>query len=247
MLTLMSYNIAGGRDYRMVKPRFNPEAVIEVIKKYSPDIVGLNEVDFQLPRSGGSELAKEMGDALGYYSAFSPAVTWAPGKYGNGFLSKHPILFHETIPVPDPVNDGEDDIYHETRCILHAVVMLEGKETDIYATHFGLANSEKKNAIATLLPLLENIKRPTVLMGDFNIPQGDIRLKPIEEKLHNTFAECADKNTFSWPSGESFRNGAERVMIDYIYVSEHFKSVKTEVPEIIASDHKPYVNYSETV
>ena len=49
------------------------------------------------------------------------------------------------------------------------------------------------------------------------------------------------------PSGESFRNGAERVMIDYIYVSEHFKSVKTEVPEIIASDHKPYVNYSETV
>ena len=72
MLTLMSYNSAGGRDYRMVKPRFNPEAVIEVIKKYSPDIVGLNEVDFQLPRSGGFGAAKEMGDALGLITAFPP-------------------------------------------------------------------------------------------------------------------------------------------------------------------------------
>ena len=103
-LKVMTYNIAGGRDYS-VEPWgriHNPDACIDVIREIAPDICALNEVDYELPRSKCVKLAKYIGDKLGYYSAFAPAIAWAPGLYGNGFISRFPIVDFITIPVPDP-------------------------------------------------------------------------------------------------------------------------------------------------
>ena len=66
-LKIMTYNIAGGRDFSNpnAKPAVNPEACIAVIREEAPDICGLNEVDYKLPRSGRITLAEHIGNALG--------------------------------------------------------------------------------------------------------------------------------------------------------------------------------------
>ena len=125
-LKIMTYNIAGGRDYNAVvggekKAPFHPEACADVIREEAPAFCGLNEVDYKLPRTGKVKLAKHIGDLLGYESAFAPAVTWAPGTYGNGLVSKYPIRELEIFPIPDPA-DKSEPTYYETRVILHAVI-----------------------------------------------------------------------------------------------------------------------------
>jgi len=84
-LKLMTYNIAScrtyklGPDYRPIVRDFDP--YIKALKGFAPDVCGLNEVDYKLPRSCRVKMAQMLGDALGYDSAFAPAVTWGLGTY----------------------------------------------------------------------------------------------------------------------------------------------------------------------
>ena len=84
-LRIMTYNIAGGRDYGCVQwpPKYNSAACAGVIKEVSPDIIGLNEVDFNHPRSGNVNLAAEVARHTGipYESRFARAL--ALGRPGN--------------------------------------------------------------------------------------------------------------------------------------------------------------------
>lgn len=104
----------------------------------------------------------------------------APGTYGNGFVSKYPIKEVEIFPIPDPL-DRSEPTYYETRVILHTVVDFDGKEADIFVTHFGLARAEAENAAKTLVGLIKDASRPVILMGDFNLLPEDPILTPIRE------------------------------------------------------------------
>lgn len=247
-LNVLTYNIAGGRDYNNApeKAVFHPDACLAVIRELDPDIVGLNEVDYNLPRSEKMKLAKYLGDALGYYSYFAPAVCWAPGLYGNAFLSRYPILSAETILVPDP-GDRSEPVYFETRCVLHAVVDAPETPIDVFVTHFGLAKLEQANSVVTLFNLARNAKYPVVLMGDFNVLPDNPLLDPIR-----TILRCTDDllpaGTHSFPSHDGVmakhRDGTfepyQKQLIDYIFVSDDWKIGTPEVVDRHASDHKPY-------
>ena len=122
-LKLMSYNIAGGRSFEN-GPDYRPIIHAEVaygekIKELSPDVCGLNEVDYKLPRSGRVKMAQLIGDVAGYESGFAPAVTWANkwgiGTYGNGFVSKHKIKELDHYPIPDPETRTEGNYYESNR------------------------------------------------------------------------------------------------------------------------------------
>lgn len=242
-LKIMTYNIAGGRDFSdpNAKPVVNPEACIAVIREEAPDICGLNEVDYKLPRSGRIKLAEHIGNALGYESAFAPAVTWAPGTYGNGFVSKYPIKEVEIFPIPDPL-DRSEPTYYETRVILHTVVDFDGKEADIFVTHFGLARAEAENAAKTLVGLIKDASRPVILMGDFNLLPEDPILTPIRELLRDTFDVYPKQDDFTWPSYRDIMKPGERLQkIDYIFVSHDIKVNSVTIPAPHASDHKPYI------
>ena len=78
-LKIMTYNIAAGRSFEF-GPDYRPIIHAELqyadkIKELAPDVCGLNEVDYRLPRSARVKMAKMIGDAAGYESAFAPAVT----------------------------------------------------------------------------------------------------------------------------------------------------------------------------
>ena len=150
-LKIMTYNIAAGRSFEF-GPDYRPIIHAELqyadkIKELAPDICGLNEVDYRLPRSARVKMAKMIGDAAGYESAFAPAVTWTNkwgiGTYGNAFLSKHHIKEVEIWPIPNPELTAEPKNY-EPRVILHALVDMNGRDVDVFVTHVGLSDEEKQ-------------------------------------------------------------------------------------------------------
>ena len=261
-LKVMTYNIAGGRDHRGELPAktIRPEACGEVIAAYSPDIVGLNEIDFNHPRSGNINLAADVAKATGipYENRFGRATELgrpgARGSYGNAFLSKHPILLSEALQVPDP-EDKSEPTYYETRGIFRNIVLIEGKEIEVLVTHFGLAKTERAETMKMLTKFIKERTRPIIVMGDFNVWGGAVKpeynrideIKGLYELLTDTFSVYPDQEARTFPSRfdlsalvEKEINGGKGIRIDYIFVSEEFKVTKVEIPQSKASDHLPY-------
>ncbi|MBQ7152548.1 MAG: endonuclease/exonuclease/phosphatase family protein [Clostridia bacterium] len=238
-LKIMTYNIAGCRDYASDR-RVCPEKTAEVIKRVAPAVCGLNEVDYKLPRSGCIKMAQTLGRLTGYESLFAPAITMLPGSYGNGLLSGYPVKEFEIFPIPDPT-DRSEKAYYETRCILHATIDFDAHPADVYVSHFGLATEEKKNAVRTLCGLIPAAEHPVILLGDFNLLPEDPILDPIREMLKDTFDSFPGdrKNAVTFPSDPTLDSFSGK--IDYIFVSRDIGVESAEIVETCVSDHKPYV------
>lgn len=242
-LKVMTYNIAGGRDYTPypVKPIYSPTACAQVIKDYSPDVCGLNEVDFGLPRSNKDDLAGVIASyCTGYEHFFAKAVHWEPGDYGNAIISKYPIVSKTVYPIENP-KDTREKNYYEPRCILKATIAFPEKNVNVYVTHFGLPRSEKTAAMATLFSILKDETNPCILMGDFNLVETDGFMQAIKTILVDTYDFYPVKDMVTYPSKADIPCDKEGgYKIDYIFVSNDFKVTKVNAIESCASDHKPY-------
>ena len=212
-----------------VERRIDFDIMADTILRCGADIVGLNEMRAVGAGEGYEHYqVKELARRTGmHHFYFAKAINTAKGPYGNGFLSKYPILCVENIPIPDPVARVHQHHY-ETRCILKAE--LEGGVT-VLVTHMGLNPDEQENAVQTVLQNLSAEK--CILMGDFNMRPDDPILAPIFDRMTDAAAGfCADK--LSFPSDSPDRK------IDYIFVSRDIEVLDADIPAIVASDHRPH-------
>lgn len=226
-MKIMSFNTQHCLNF--IEQKIDYQTMADAIKKVNPDIVGLNEMRDTGPVSEYDKqtaILSELTELKHHYFAKAIVVD-NKYSYGNGFISKLPITAAETIPVPDPLERTGARQY-ETRCLLKA--KLEGGIT-VLVIHFGLNPEEQKNAVATVLENLEDEK--CILMGDFNVTPENEVLNPIRERMKDT-AECFDKPLLSFPSDNPDRK------IDYLFVSPDVEIVAADIPEIIASDHRPH-------
>ncbi len=230
-MKIMTFNIQSGRrhpDCEVIDLDF----CARVIAKYSPDVVGLNEVN-----RGGEygDQPRLLAEKLGYpYYYFAQAITLA-APYGNAVLSKYPLKDPKTVIVPDPpVRD--EDVYYETRCVLRAAVALpDGADVRLFVSHFGLAKAERRNAAETVCALLGDAPERTVFMGDLNLRPGDAQLDGIRRRLADAADGCPGGNGFTWPSDRPTKK------LDYIFASRDAKiSGAAPIPEI-GSDHLAYM------
>lgn len=226
-MKIMTFNTQHCLNYLEQKIDF--DIMAKAITDLDADIVGLNEMynggegDF-LMQTG--ELARRTGLS---YSYFAKAIHENIGDYGNGFISRYPIVKVETIIIPDPNPRRIPDGFYETRCLLKAT--LENGYT-VLVTHFGLCRDEQENAVDTIINHITEEK--CILMGDFNVPPDDAILDPIRAKMKDT-ASLLDGEGLSWPSDKP------QIKIDYIFVSPDIEVVSADVPSIVASDHRPHV------
>jgi endonuclease/exonuclease/phosphatase family metal-dependent hydrolase len=233
-IKLMSFNIQHGRNYN-----FPDEDIIDlslmanVIEAEGADIVGLNEVRGEGPHPGYTDQAKEIAEKLGYHYFFAPAIhIEGHGPYGNALISKYPIVSGEIVPIPDPA-DRINGRGFETRCILKAVIDVAGTQLTVLVTHFGLNPSEAENAAITVVKELANTYAPKVLMGDFNLEPDS----PVLDRIRILMADTADmfkEQKLSFPSDNPSRK------IDYILVSDDITVIEADIPDIVASDHRPH-------
>jgi endonuclease/exonuclease/phosphatase family metal-dependent hydrolase len=233
ILKIMSYNVCSGCNFDNDK-KINIRDAGKVIQKYGPDIIGLNEV-----RGLGNveqfftDQAQTLAKMLDYHYYFAKATYFdGGGPYGNALLSRFPIISAETHIIEDPPVKDENT-YYETRCILKAKLDVQDG-LNVYVTHYGLANSEKLNAIRKTLELIKNDNCPLIFTGDLNMEPDDDRLIPIFEILKDT-ADSSNEELFTFPSDVPDRK------IDYIFVSKNIKVLSSIAPAETTSDHRPYI------
>lgn len=232
-MKIMSFNTQHCLNF--LEQKIDYECMANAILKCEADIVGLNEMYDIMPEptKENSELGSQTGKLAkltglnNYY--FARAITDMPwGEYGNGFISKYAIVSSETIMIPDPI-EKIPGAFYETRCILKAV--LENGLT-VLVTHFGLNPDEHANAVKTVLEQIKDER--CILMGDFNVAPDNELLKPIKEKMKDTSALFSEPK-LSWPSDKP------EIKIDYIFVSPDIEIVSADIPELVASDHRPHL------
>lgn len=207
------------------------DIMASAINTVGADIVGLNEMysEGELPQFKNQVgILSEMTGLGHYYFAKAIDVDEGNNPYGNGLLSRYPIVSAETVMVPDP--DGKKGTYgYETRCLLKA--RLENS-LNVLVIHFGLNPDEQINAVKTVIENLPTEK--TILMGDFNVTPDDEVLAPIRERLRDT-ADLFTEEKLSYPSDEPDKK------IDYIFVTPDIQVEMADIPSIVASDHRPHI------
>lgn len=226
-MKIMTFNTQHCLAYLEQKIDF--KIMADVINKYNPDIVGLNEMRNKGDNPAYTNQVKTLSDLTELkYHYFAKAIDDnGNNPYGNGFLSRYPIEEASVIRIPVP--DDAESIYYEDRVLLK--VKLHDDIT-VIVTHFGLTEKEQKNAVKTVIENIED--KRCILMGDFNITPDNGILKPIKEKMKDT-ADFFEKPLLSWPSDEPQRK------IDYIFVSEDIEIVWADIPAVVASDHRPHI------
>jgi endonuclease/exonuclease/phosphatase family metal-dependent hydrolase len=227
-MKIMTFNTQHCRNY--IEDKIDFELMASVIRNCGAEIVSLNEMYCKGDVPNFIDQVGMLSSLTGldhYKFAKAIDVGGKNAPYGNGLLSKYPIVASETIPVPDPEVRVEGHRY-ETRCLLKAKLSCG---LTVMVIHFGLNPNEQINAVKIVVDNLEGEK--CILMGDFNVTPDDPVLLPIRERMRDA-AELFDCEKLSYPSDEPDRK------IDYIFATPDVEFVSADIPVIVASDHRPH-------
>lgn len=227
-LNIMSFNTQHCKNY--VTGRIDFDVMADAIRKCGADVIGLNEMRGAGVDPTYTAQVRTLARKLGYHYRFAPAIRLPQGPYGNGLLSRFPIIAAKVIPIPDPDPKVPGRRHYESRCILKARIGA-GEGIDVLVTHFGLNPDEAENAVGTVLRSLS--PRRCVLMGDFNLTPESPLLTPLRERLSDT-ARFFPAPLLSFPSDEPKRK------IDYIFTTPDLRIVSADIPAVVASDHRPH-------
>ena len=166
-IRVMSMNIKEGAKYAGCKS----EPYSELINKYKPDVVALQEVDYKTFRNGGKDWLNEVAAQTGMIPYYCKSFSYQGGGFGTALLSRHPFYKAEKIIS---VIEGA----REQRATGWIYISLEdGQSVRVGTTHLALESSEitiKHIADVNKKIFAEDTVTPTLLIGDFNSPEdGD--------------------------------------------------------------------------
>ncbi len=231
-LRVLCYNIHYGQG---MDGRYDVARLAAVINQYKPDLVALQEIDVGVTRSGRVHQIRRLGELTGMASRYGPTQHYQGGLYGNGVLSRLPILDVAIHPLPY-TEATKTKVTYPRGCIAVTVRGPDGKPLRFISTHFQHNLPEDRLAEAKRINELfpgDDGSMPTILAGDMNATPDS---EPMKE-LHKVWTNAM--NTPPQPTAPS-RNPRSR--IDYILFQPKsgIRVLETKVvPEEMASDHRP--------
>lgn len=230
-MKVMTFNVQHFLDWS--NKRIDIALFADFIKSCDVDICGLNEVRGEGPIDGYTDQTNALADRIGYERFFGEAIkVRGSSPYGNAIISRLPLKSADTIKIPDPlIKIGGR---YESRCIVKAVIDVNGKDVMFLVCHMGLMRSERKNAVKTICRLLDECSLPCILMGDFNTKSDDKVLDPIYERMRDTDALSSEHNMPTYPSYKP------ESKIDYIFF-RNMSCVGVKTLTDVVSDHFPII------
>ena len=248
MVRLISYNIEycegmAGQWYKYLYfwKIFSPppkldQKIVNALKKLKPDILTLIEVDTGSLRSKGKDEVKFFEDKLGMKS-FAEKV-----KYPlHGWLKLFhytPILNKQANAIISKYNfsNVKYHVFHEgTKRMIIEVTVHCPKPVTLLAAHLALGTKTRADQIKELIGIVNKIKNPVILMGDFNTFNGVAELKSLIKNTHLKDMVKLHKNAkqFTEPAYHPSKR------LDYILTSDKIKVKNYTTLDFHFSDHLP--------
>ena len=217
-------------------PKGLDQRIVDALKKLKPDILTLIEVDTGSLRSRGKDEVRFLEEKLKFHN-FVEKI-----KYPiHGWLR----LFHH-VPILDKqanaiisrykLREIRYHVFHEgtKRMVIEATVHCP-KPVTMLVAHLALGKKARSRQIDELIRLVNDIRNPVILMGDFNTFNGEEEIKKLLSKTHLSDKIALDKQSlpFTEPAWHPTRR------LDYILTSPKLRVKKYSVLNFHFSDHLP--------
>jgi endonuclease/exonuclease/phosphatase family metal-dependent hydrolase len=223
VLRVMSFNIRHGEG---MDGQVSLQRIADVVRTAQADVVGLNEVDRRLPRSGFTDQAARLAKMLDMQRAFEPNMRWyLLAEYGNAILSKYPIKKIENHLLPRIGNN-------ERRGVLVAELDVAGQRVNVMATHLALTDEERIQQTKRIAGIAQALEGPVILLGDFNAEPNSPEMETLTTKFQDVLAGAG-------PEGMTFPSNDPDTRIDYVLVRSVAGVKSARVLDSLASDHRP--------
>lgn len=232
-LRVMSYNIhvGVGMDKRQDLAR-----IAEVIRRERADLVGLQEVDRGVARTGRVDEIGELARLTGMEYAFAHNLDYQGGQYGVAVLSRFPIM---AIDHRRYANRRE----RERRGFLRVEVEVGGRRVNFVTTHLDYQFADGRLFEAEqLLRALEGLSGALVVTGDFNEePGGAVYELLTRAGYRDGWGEGEGGAAGPRGAGATYPADAPSKRIDYVFYREdgRTRAGSASVVETLASDHRP--------
>jgi endonuclease/exonuclease/phosphatase family metal-dependent hydrolase len=162
-LTVMTFNIEGHAS--LLRGSAQIEEVAAVIRKYAPDVVGINEAHRGTWQARFEDHTEQLRLLTGMNVAFGQSYTFLGGSFGNAVLTRGDLVATDLHELPGT---------GEPRSMLENVIRINGGTIQFYVTHttsWGSVNREvRRTQLKCLLAHLRSSSYPFIMVGDLNAP-----------------------------------------------------------------------------
>lgn len=190
-MRVATFNILHGRSPG--DDRVDLDRYVAAVKELDADVLALQEVDRNQPRSAGADLTALAAEAMGAdHHLFVAALHGNPGvwmaadgdeapdsaAYGVALLSRHPVSSWETVrlapaPVPTPMRFRgslrPELVRDEARVAVVATVETPAGPLTVVNTHLTFLTWWQRRQVRTLRSALAEREAPLLLAGDLNM------------------------------------------------------------------------------
>jgi len=248
-MRVVTFNILNGRTPD--EDRVSVDAFRDAVALLDPDVLALQEVDRNQPRSQRADLTAVAAETMGaedhrFVAALSgsPGSTWvaATGEeqpdaaaYGIALLSRFSVHSWQIVrlpvlPVKAPIRFTGDLlptlVRDEPRVAVAAVIETPDGAVTVVNTHLTFIRWWNGRQLRTLVRELESAGRPLLLMGDLNMgPERAAALTGMRGLVDHVTFPAADPNE----------------QIDHVLADGPVTVTGSAAPQLPLSDHRALV------
>ena len=223
-LVVMSFNIEGHAT--LVKGDAHIESIAEVIRRYHPDIVGINEAHRGTWQARFGDHVNDLARLTKMTALFGRSYTFAGGHFGNAILTRGQVVRSDVHNLPGT---------GEPRSLLEAVVNVNGGTIEFYVTHTSawasLGSAARDGQLKCINAHLRAAGHPFILTGDLNAPPDAEEMKTFLDR--NVLQFAGD------PMTPTHRVMEQR--LDYILIDPGWQVRSARVLDDGPSDHRPII------
>lgn len=246
-MRVMTFNLKTESIFEFKNPwKKRKETVLKIIDNYSPDILGVQELT--------KKMAKDMEQRIDEkYNIIGDFRSKSLSAERNDLLIKkeHDILSYNTFWLSENPHKHGSSIWYAMFpriCTTALIKISDGNILRVYNTHLdcGVPKAREYQVKKLREAIIKNDEKeavPILVMGDFNAKPNSKAIKDFNRQ-YGEKKKFASVYTGKTTTMGKFKGKEKGLPIDYIFMSNEFKAIHSEIVRYnddgcYPSDHYP--------